>query len=131
MDASGRPEAAPPPGSARDLGAAVLALLGTRVELAGVELREESLRLTRFVVLAVVAALLLAAALVLFGVWVAAFFWDTHRLLALGLVVAAYAAIAVGILLRIKAAATGGPMPFAATVRELQEDAAEMKARHE
>jgi uncharacterized membrane protein YqjE len=119
-------DAAPaPPGREspiRDAGTAFLGLVGTRIELLGVELREEAFYLRRMLVVAAVAAFLLGGALVLLGVLVAAAFWETHRLLALAAVTGAYAVAGVGALMWLGSSLSQRPPPFQATVSELEAD---------
>ena len=122
MEDSPDPQAGAAPGSPSGAGAALLGLLGTRIELLGIELREEGLQLQRLLVLGIVAAFLLGGALVLVGVLVAAMFWDSHRLLALAAVTVLYAVIGTVVLLRLRSSALSRPLPFDATVRELQAD---------
>lgn len=131
MDASHRPEESAPRASLRGLGATLLALVRTRVALLGVELREETQRAVGLLVLAGVAVLFLGAALVVVALLVAAAFWETHRLLALAAIAAAYVAIGVAILWRLRAALKAAPLPFASTVREFEEDLAMLGNRHE
>lgn len=119
---SGDPGEPRPEGSVRNIGTTLLALLGTRIELAGVELREESLRVQRMLVAGAVAAIFLAAALVLAGVLVLVAFWDTHRLLALAAVTVAYAAAGAILIVRVRNAARAAPTPFSATAAEIQAD---------
>jgi len=97
-------------------------LVGTRLELLGIELREEALYLQRSLVLGIVAAFLLGGALVLVGVLFAAAFWDSHRLLALGGVAALYAAAGAAGLVRLRSSVFRRPAPFDTTVRELEAD---------
>lgn len=111
-----------PEPSVRRVGAAILALTGTRVELAGVELREETLRAGRLLLLGAIAVLLLSAALIFAGAFVVVAVGAENRLFALGAIVAIYAAAAVGLLLKIRTSLRDGPAPFAATVRELRAD---------
>lgn len=118
-------EPSPVPGPeapARDVGAAFVGLVGTRLELLGIELREEALYLQRSLVLGIVAAFLLGGALVVAGVLVATVFWDSHRLLALGGVAAFYAVAGVAGLARLRSSVLGRPPPFDTTVRELEAD---------
>jgi uncharacterized membrane protein YqjE len=125
-----RPQA-PAEGSLRGWGATLLALVRTRVALVGVELREETQRGIGLLVLAGIAVLFLGAALAVVAVLVAAAFWETHRLLALAAIAAAYVAIGVALLWRIAAGLKAAPLPFAASVRELEEDLAMLQDRHE
>jgi uncharacterized membrane protein YqjE len=106
----------------RGLGAAVLALAGTRAELIGIELREETLRAGRMLLLGALAVLLLGAALIFAGAFVVAAVGEEHRLLALGAIVVIYAGAAAVLLLKIRASLRNGPLPFSATTRELRAD---------
>jgi uncharacterized membrane protein YqjE len=111
-----------PGGSIRGAGDALLGLISTRVELLGIEIREEAVHLQRLLVLGIVAAFVLGAALVMAGLLVAAMFWETHRLLALGVVAALYAIVGGALLMQLRSAAFTRPGPFQATVSELQAD---------
>lgn len=122
MDGPGDAGNRGPDGSLKRIAATLLALAGTRVELIGVELREEALRAQRLLLMGIVAAFLLGAALVLAGALVAAAFWDTHRLLTLAALVLVYGGAGVAILLRMRSAARDEPLPFAATAREFEAD---------
>lgn len=109
-------------GSMRDAGAALAGLIGTRIELLGVELRQEALHIQRMLVLGVVAAFCLGGALVLAGILLAAAFWDSHRLLALGVVTLLYAIAGAALLMRLRSSISRRPLPFDATLRELEAD---------
>lgn len=116
------PDGRTPPGSIRSLGATFLALVRTRIALVGVELREETRRALGLLVIVGVALLFLGATLVAIALFVAAVFWDTHPLLALGGLALVYAAIGIGLLLRAQARLRDGPIPFEATVMEFDKD---------
>lgn len=122
MDDAPGPQAREAAGSMRATGEALVGLLGTRIELLGVELREEALQLQRLLVLGVVAAFVLGAALVMAGLLVAAAFWDTYRLAALAAVTVLYAVAGVLIVLRARSSAARRAGPFHATARELEAD---------
>jgi len=122
LDPSPYSQAGAPAGSARGAGEALAGLVGTRFELIGIELREEILYLQRVLILGIVAAFLLGGALVVAGGLIAAAFWDTHRLLALGAVAALYAIVAAICLLRVRSSLQQRALPFDATVRELEAD---------
>jgi uncharacterized membrane protein YqjE len=111
-----------PLGSARALGASLLALLGTRVELAAIELKEETERRKRLAVLALVAALFLGAGLLLLAFLLVVLFWDTHRLAAIAGVTLLYSAIGAWALLRFRAILRDSPPPFSATLDEFKRD---------
>jgi uncharacterized membrane protein YqjE len=116
------PGAGRPEGTVRDAGAALVGLVGTRLELLGVELREEALFIQRVLLLGIVASFLLGGALVLAGALIAAAFWESHRLLALGGVAALYAIVAAACLMRVRSSVVGRAPPFETTARELEAD---------
>jgi len=97
--------------SLRTLAHDVLDLLATRSELAAIEVAETRDLLLRSVVLGVVAAVLALATLVAFTLWIAVLFWDGPRVLAVGLLTAAYAAGAVVAIVSIRRGITAaGPV---------------------
>jgi uncharacterized membrane protein YqjE len=110
------------PGSLSAIAASLLALVHTRFELLGLELREEALRAQRMLLVAAAAVLFLGAALVLLALVVAQLFADTHPLAALAAMTILYVAIAGALFLRMRQAIAHGPAPFAATLRELEKD---------
>ena len=81
--------------SLRILLANLLAVARTRGELLQVELEEEKLRLASIVIYAVAAAVFLALAVVALTFFVMVLFWDTHRVMAAGVIVLAYAVIGI------------------------------------
>jgi uncharacterized membrane protein YqjE len=98
------------------------ALLRVRAELFGVELAEATERHKRMVVLGCVATLFLGLSLLLLAFLVVVFFWETHRLRAIGGVTLLYSAIGTWALLRFREAMRDNPPPFSATLGELQKD---------
>lgn len=120
-----------PAASLRALGATLLELVGSRVELAVVELREEGERRKGMLVLAVVGALFLALGLLLVAGFIVLLFWDTHRLAALGAVTLVYLGIAAFCFLRLRQQQLSAPPPFEATLRELAADREMLGGRHE
>jgi len=131
VDESNRPDPRSEPGSLSAIGATLLALVRTRFELIAVELREEALRAQRLFVMAAIGVLFIGAALVLLGLLVAAAFADTHPLLALGGMTLFYAALGTWLVLRLRRSMAEGPMPFSATVGELERDLADLQGRHD
>ena len=111
-----------PLASLRNLGATFVALLGTRAELAVVELREEGERRKDQVVVALAAAIFALLALVCATLLVVVFFWDTHRLAALGGVTILHAALGAWAIATLRGMARSAPPPFAATLAELARD---------
>jgi uncharacterized membrane protein YqjE len=112
----------------RAIGATLADMACLRGALASVELREEIERRKELLVLAIGGALFLHTAFLLLAVAVAALFWDTHRMAALGTMIALYFAIGAGLFLKMRLDAARAPGPFAATLHELGED---IRALHE
>jgi uncharacterized membrane protein YqjE len=104
------------------LGAAGIELSRTRIELATLEFTEERGRTTTRLVLVAATALGFAFALLGASALVVVWFWDTHRLLALGAVTLVYALIGVLALMRLHAFQRSAPKPFATTLAELERD---------
>lgn len=94
----------------------------TRLQLASTELEEERLRIAQLLLHATAALFFLGLGLVLFALWLVLVFWDSHRLLVLG--------VEAGAMLTIGAVFAGvwrhkartKPRFLAATLTELQCD---------
>lgn len=120
-----------PAASLRALGATLLELAGSRIELAVVELREEGERRKGMLALVLVGALFLALGLLLAAAFVVVLLWDEHRLLALGGVTLLYLGIAAFSFLKVRQLAREAPPPFEATLRELAADREMLRGRHD
>ncbi|HXZ48831.1 MAG TPA: phage holin family protein [Usitatibacter sp.] len=131
MDSQPTPSGAGLGASLRALGATLLEMLGTRAELAVIELREEADRRKEGLALAMVAGIFLALAMLLAALFVVLVFWDTHRLAALAGVTALYLAISAAAFLRMRARERAAPPPFEATLRELAADRELLRGRDE
>lgn len=116
-------------GAVAQLGASALAMLRTRLELAGVEFAEARELIKQMVLLAAVGIVLGLFALLFASLFVIAFFWDDYRLEAVGGVTLFYAAIAALIFARLRKISREAPPPFAATLEELEHDAAALRRR--
>ncbi|MGY2289639.1 phage holin family protein [Pseudomonas sp. SDO528_S397] len=111
-----------PGSSSRRLGAAVLGLLHSHVELFGIELQEQKARtvsLLLFAGLALVFALLLLVGL---SALVMILVWDTYRLTGIISLCVFYTLAAAFCGLRLKAAVFDESTPFHATLEELAND---------
>lgn len=109
--------------SARGLLGTTLALLHNRLQLLGVELAEEKLRLLAILGYGAVAVIGLGAGAVFLAIFITVLFWDEHRLLLLGLFSAAFLGggyFALRVALRNVRA---GSNVFAASLVELRKDA--------
>jgi uncharacterized membrane protein YqjE len=110
------------------MGATVTEILQTRGALFAVELREEIERRKRMLALAAVGFAFLHTALLLATLLVAAVFWDTHRVAAIAAMAVLYLGCGIATLRRLTAQAESSPAPFAATLGELEQDLASVRA---
>lgn len=101
------------------LGAAALV---TRGELAALELTEARERAGRWLVVALLAAMLLLAALVVGSLWVVSLFWDTHRSVAAAGVALVYALAGGGLVVWLLARLRATPPLLQGTLSELKRD---------
>ena len=115
-------ESGSPRSSPRRLGAAVLGLLHSHVELLGIEFQEQKARtvsLLLFAGLALVFGLLLLIGL---SALVLVLVWDSYRLAGIIGLCVFYALAAIFCGLRLKAAVFDESSPFNATLEELAKD---------
>ncbi|HLX21842.1 MAG TPA: phage holin family protein [Usitatibacter sp.] len=112
----------------RAMGGTLNEMVRIRGALFAVELREEVERRKHMAVLSALGAAFLHMALVLLSFLVAAVFWDTHRIAAIATLVVVYLACGIAALVRLRAAVAESPPPFAASLRELDEDLAQLRS---
>ena len=128
---SERPSGTPAPGgllgALRAIGATLNELVRVRGALFALELREEMARRKDLMVLAVIGAIFLHMALVLLTFLVVAVFWDTHRIAAIGAMAMLYLACGAIVFGKLRAKADATPVPFAATLHELDQDLADLR----
>lgn len=113
--------------SIKHLAHTLLGAAHTRLEIFSTEIEEERLRLERLVLVALGAAFCLGMALVLCIAFVLIYFWDTHRLLAIGLFALAFMALAAALGWTLRAQVRSRPKPFAITRGELAKDRAMLR----
>ena len=109
------------------LGASTLDLLRTRIELAAIELQEETGRLFGYLAWAMAAAVLAFVGLLLAVLFVLVLFWDSHRLLAVGGMFILFALGSMFAVSRLRAGLKARPPLMAATLAELRKDAGSLK----
>jgi len=114
-------------GTLLSLGATMVALVRTRLELATIEFEEERERTKEMLVLIVVATVFFSFALVFLSVLVLLWLWDSHPLSAIIGLTLVYAAICGGAVLMLRR--RGQFRPFAATLAELEKDAAALRRK--
>jgi uncharacterized membrane protein YqjE len=108
--------------SLRNLARTLVALVETRIEIFASEIDEQQTRLARIALLAVIAAFCLGVSLVLFVLLIAVIFWDTNRLLAIGVIAGLFALGALAALLAVRSAIRQRPKILSATLAELRKD---------
>ena len=108
--------------SIRQLGTTFVALLHTRIEIVAIEFEEERVRIRQALLLGIVAGFSLAVATLLAVVFLVVVFWDTHRLIAIGVLFLVFLAIGGGCLLAMAHNARTRPRLFASTLAELAKD---------
>jgi uncharacterized membrane protein YqjE len=106
-----------------------VAVLHTRAELLARELEREKVRVTRLLLLAIVALFFLALGVITFTLFVIVLFWDSHRVAATGVLTMFYLAVSIGLVLFIKRETARGTRPFASTIAELKKDREKLFSR--
>jgi uncharacterized membrane protein YqjE len=122
-------DAAGSPPDRRRLFASAKGLLGTgvtllhnRLELLGVELAEERVRLVSLLAYGGAAFLCLAAGLIFLAIFVTVLLWDNNRLLALGVFSALFIGAGIASLMLTMNLAKAGSKLFSASLAELRKD---------
>lgn len=113
--------------SARGLLSTALTLLHTRFELFATELEEEKYRLLALILWGAVAVLGLGIGLVFVAVFFTVLFWDTNRLLVLGIFSTLFCATGVAAVLMVRHFINGRAPLFAASLAELAKDRAVLR----
>lgn len=116
-------------GALSQLTSSALAIVRTRLELATVEFAEERERAKEMLLLVLSTVLLCLFALLFASVFVIAYFWDSYRLTAVGAVTAFYVLLAGILFVRLRQRSREKHSPFAATLSQLDEDAALLRTR--
>ena len=111
-------------GALAKLADAMLGLLRTRLELVAVEYTEERDRITRQLALLLVGLACLLFALFFGAFAIIAYYWDTYRITAILGVAGVFVVIGAGLLWRRAVVSSTSPVPFAASVAELEKDRA-------
>lgn len=115
--------------SLKVLAASLVAIAHTRLELLSTELEEERVWLVSTLAWALAALFCAGLAVVLAAVWVVAVFWDTHRLLALGVLTAGFFLATVLAALAVLAKIRAKPRLFAGSLAELSKDHEQLRRR--
>ena len=113
-------------GTLAQLGAALLGLARTRLELVALEVGEVRARATEQLVLNLVAGVFFAFAVLAASALVVVLYWDTYRIAALCGVTIAYVVLGLIALWRLSVKRQAGSASFAGTLAELERDRAWM-----
>ena len=108
--------------SAARLVTTVLALVGTRLELAAVELEEESRRLLNFLLLSLLSLFLFCVAIALAILFILLLYWDSYRMQAVLAMTGLFSALGVFVALKVRHGFATKPRLLAATLAELNKD---------
>jgi uncharacterized membrane protein YqjE len=108
--------------SLRSLARTLLAAVQTRLDILASEIEEEKTRLARIAVLAATAGFCLALTVNLLVFFLVVLFWDTHRLLAIGVLAGIFGLAGAGAAATLRGALAQRPRLLAATLGELQKD---------
>jgi uncharacterized membrane protein YqjE len=104
------------------LAATLVAIAHTRLDLLSSDLEEERAHLFSLLVLALVALFCVGVGVVLATVLLVVAFWDTHRLLVLGMLVGLFLAVGISAWVFAMHKAKTKPRLFAASMSELLKD---------
>jgi uncharacterized membrane protein YqjE len=104
------------------IAATLVAMAGTRLELAAVEFQQDARRLLGHLAWTLLAVFLAAGALLLAALFVIALFWDTYRLQAVGGMAVLFGALAGLIVLKVRASMNAEAPLLSATLAELRND---------
>lgn len=107
--------------------ATLVAMAGTRLELAAVEFQEDARRLLGYLAWTLLAVFLAAGACMLAALFVIVIFWDSYRLAAVGGMVVLFGLAAALILMRVRAGLNAQAPLFSATLAELRNDIAYLR----
>lgn len=104
------------------IGGTLLDMVRTRLELAALEIEEETQRIVGYFVMALVALILFGIAMVLLAFTIILVFWDTHRLAAAAGLVVVFGGGAMIAFYKLKSGFSNRPRFMEATVAELNKD---------
>jgi uncharacterized membrane protein YqjE len=100
----------------------LVAMVGTRLELAAVEFQEDARRLLGYLAWALLAVFLAAGAAMLVALFVILLFWDTYRLQAVAGMAAVLGIAALLIVSNVRSKLNAQTPLFADTLAELRKD---------
>ncbi len=111
----------------KQFGASLSDIAATRLALLANELHEERLRLTQMLLFTLIALFCLGVAVLLSTAFLVVLFWDSHRLLVIGLLTGLFFAVGGVMLWLLRAQVRQKPKLFAASLAELDKDKAALQ----
>ena len=115
--------------SLRNLARTFLAIVQTRLEIFASEIDEQRALLARIAVLSAIAAFCLGLAVILLVLFAVVLFWDTNRLLAIGVLAGVFAAGGIAACVMLRAAIARRPKLLTATLAELRKDRTKLEGQ--
>jgi uncharacterized membrane protein YqjE len=113
--------------SARRMLAILVGMARTRLNLLAVEIMQEKSRIWLLLMLTALALLFALMALLTLSLFVVVAFWDEHRLLAIGCLLAFYVAATLVTLFVLRQKSKAGSKLFSGTLEELAKDSAALE----
>lgn len=113
--------------SVGNLAATLVGILHTRLGLIAVEVEEEMLRFSSYLLWSLVALFCAGVAVLLGVLLIVALFWDTHRIAVLLTLIAVFAASALILAWRLRTALKNKPRLLAYSLNELSSDVANLR----
>jgi uncharacterized membrane protein YqjE len=117
--------------SGRRMLAILVSMARTRLNLLAVELMQEKSRIWLLLVLTALALIFASMALLSLSLLVVVAFWEEHRLLAIGCLLAFHVAATIGTVIVLQRKAKMGSNLFADTLHELSKDSAALEEEFE
>ncbi|RJG15772.1 phage holin family protein [Massilia cavernae] len=106
------------------LGSTLVDMVHTRLELAAVEVEEESQRMLGYLLFGLLAIILFGVAFLLVAFLVIVLYWDTNRITAIAVMAALFAGAGTIVAMKVKAGFDRKPRLLEHTIAELRKDMA-------
>jgi uncharacterized membrane protein YqjE len=111
------------------IAATLVAMAGTRLELAAVEFQEDARRLLGYLAWTMLAVFLAAGACMLAALFVIVLFWDSYRLQAVAGVAVLFGLAAAFIVMKVRSGLNAQAPLFSSTLAELRNDVAYLRGQ--
>jgi uncharacterized membrane protein YqjE len=111
------------------IAATLVAMAGTRLELAAVEFQEDARRLLGYLAWTMLAVFLAAGACMLAALFVIVLFWDSYRLQAVAGMAVLFGLAAAFIVMKVRSGLNAQAPLFSSTLAELRNDVAYLRGQ--